>query len=347
LTRYSSLNAYNFTKPDHRCGQVVHHAEPVGAVESFSASLLRSFLRVTFKAFIRPPVGVGTQRLIVSALARLMPGDGRARIERHEMDGMTTEVVSPKQAENQGATVLYLHGGGFCLGSAQTHRSVTTRLAAVGMTVWVPQYRLAPEHLQPAALEDALACYRHMLQSGVASHQIVLCGDSAGGGLALSLALTLRDAGEPLPAGLMLLSPFLDTTLSGDTVRTAAARDPMLNVAWLQQAVRWYAPEKDHHLLEADLQGLPPMLIQVGDQEVLQSDSARLSALAARCGVPCHLEVYAGRWHVFQLQAAFLASAANAVSRLATFAAQRTQGQASRHAWHEVDGDPVARAMAL
>lgn len=347
LTRHSSLHAYNFTTPDRRGGQVIRHAEPVGAVESVSASMLRSLLRVTFKAFIRPPVSVGTQRLIVSALARLMPGDGRARIERHEMDGMTTEVVSPKQARNQGATVLYLHGGGFCVGSAQTHRSVTTRLAASGMTVWVPQYRLAPEHPQPAALEDALACYRHLLQRGVASHQIVLCGDSAGGGLALSMALTLRDAGEPLPAGLMLLSPFLDTTLSGDAVRTAAALDPMLSVAWLKQAVGWYAPQKGQPLLEADLQGLPPMLIQVGDQEVLQSDSARLSALAARCGVPCQLEVYTGRWHVFQLQAAFLASAANAVSRLATFAAHRTQGQATRHTWHEVDGDPVARAMVL
>jgi len=181
----------------------------------------------------------------------------------------------------------------------------------------------------------------------VAPHQIVVCGDSAGGGLALSLALKLRDAGEPLPAGLMLLSPFLDTALSGETIQSASARDPMLDVAWLKQAVSWYAPEKAPRLLEADLHGLPPMLIQVGDQEVLQADSTRLSQRAARDGVPCLLEVYAGRWHVFQLQAAFLHSAANAVSRLATFAEQRTQGHASRHAWHEVDGDPIARAMAL
>lgn len=346
LTRYSSLNAYNVTKPDRSDGQVVRQAEPVGAVESFSARILRSLLRVTFKAFIRPPVSVGTQRLIVSALARLMPGDGRAHVERHEIEGITTEVVSPKQAQQQGATtVLFLHGGGFCVGSARTHRSVTTRLAAAGMTVWVPQYRLAPEHPQPAALEDALACYRHLLQRGVAAHQIVVCGDSAGGGLALSLALKLRDTGEALPAGLMLLSPFLDTTLSGETIQTAAALDPMLDVAWLKQAVGWYAPQKGSHLLEADLQGMPPMLIQVGDQEILQSDSTRLSAQATRCGVPCQLEVYAGRWHVFQLQAAFLSSAANAVNRLAAFAVQRTQLQTCGHTWHEVVGNPIARAM--
>jgi cation diffusion facilitator CzcD-associated flavoprotein CzcO/acetyl esterase/lipase len=351
LTRYSSLNAYNFTEPRRGDGQVVRYTEPVGVGESFSASMLRSLLRVTFKTFIRPPVGVGAQRLIVSALSRLMPGDGRVRIMRDEVEGMTTEVISPRKARGQsqqmGATVLYLHGGGFCVGSARTHRSLTTRLAAAGMTVWVPQYRLAPEHPQPAAVEDALACYRHLLRRGLAPHQIVVCGDSAGGGLALTLALRLRNAGEPLPAGLMLLSPFLDTTLSGETIRSASARDPMLDAAWLKQAVRWYAPEKGHHLLESDLQGLPPMLIQVGDQEVLESDSTRLSMHAARHGVPCRLEVYAGRWHVFQLQAAFLPSAANAVSRLAAFAAQRTQLQAARQAWHEVDGDPIARAMVL
>ncbi len=332
LTRYSSLKAYNFIEPRHGNGHVVRHAEPVGVVESVSASMLRTLLRVTFKAFIRPPVGVGTQRLIVNALSRLMPSDGRVGIAHHEIQGMSTEVIAPRRAQEKGATVLYLHGGGYCVGSARTHRSLTTRLAATGMTVWVPQYRLAPEHPQPAAIEDALTCYRHLLQRGVAPHQIVVCGDSAGGGLALTLALRLRDAGEPLPAGLMLLSPFLDTTLSGEAIRSACVRDPMLNVDWLKQAVRWYAPEKGSNLLEADLHGLPPMLIQVGDQEVLASDSTRLSARAARCGVPCSLEVYAGRWHVFQLQAAFLASAAHAVSRLATFAAHRTQLQASRHA---------------
>jgi len=175
----------------------------------------------------------------------------------------------------------------------------------------------------------------------------VVCGDSAGGGLALSLALKLRDAGAPLPAGLMLMSPFLDTSLSGDTVRSASARDPMLNVAWLKQAVRWYAPPNGHQLLDTDLQGLPPMLIQVGDQEVLQSDSMRLSALAARCGVPCKLEVHEGRWHVFQLQAPFLASATHAVHRLAAFALHGTQWQPAEHIDLEPAGDPVARAMAL
>jgi cation diffusion facilitator CzcD-associated flavoprotein CzcO/acetyl esterase/lipase len=347
LTRHSSLKAYNFTTPDCGDGQVVRHAEPAGMVESVSASVLRAFLRVTFKAFVRPPMGVGAQRFIVSALARLMPGDGRVRIARHEVGGLSTEVISPSQSGEQGSTVLYLHGGGFCVGSARTHRSLTTRLAAAGLTVWVPQYRLAPEHPQPAALDDALACYRELLQQGVAARQIVVCGDSAGGGLALALALRLRDAGEPLPAGLMLLSPFLDTSLSGETIRSASARDPMLDVAWLKQAVRWYAPQKNHHLLEADLRGLPPMLIQVGDQEVLQSDSTRLSVRAAQCGVPCRLEVYAGRWHVFQLQAAFLASASNAVSRLATFAAQRTQWQPSRHALRVVKGDVNTKAMVL
>ncbi len=347
LTRHSSLSAYHFSSPDRRGGQVVRHAEPSGLVESVSAGVLRALLRMTFKTLVRPPIGVGAQRLFVSALARLMPAVGGVNIDHKEVAGLSTEVVSPRQAPGQGPVVLYLHGGGFCVGSARTHRSVTTRLAAAGMTLWVPEYRLAPEHPQPAALEDALSSYRHLLRSGVPHHQIVVCGDSAGGGLALSLALKLRDAGEPLPAGLMLLSPFLDTSLSGDTVRSALARDPMLNVNWLKQAVRWYAPQNGQQPLEADLRGLPPMLIQVGDQEVLQSDSTRLSALATRCGVPCKLEVHEGRWHVFQLQAPFLASAANAVNRLAAFALQHTHRQPAARTSQEVQGDSIARAMAL
>lgn len=347
LTRHSSLSAYHFSSPDRRGGQVVRHAEPAGMLESVSAGALRALLRVTFKALVRPPVGVGAQRTIVGALARLMPAVGGVNIDHKDVAGLPTEVVSPRRTQGQGPVLLYLHGGGFCVGSARTHRSLTTRLAAAGMTLWVPAYRLAPEHPQPAALEDALSSYRHLLRSGVPPHQIVVCGDSAGGGLALSLALKLRDAGEPLPAGLMLLSPFLDTSLSGDTVRSASARDPMLHVDWLKQAVRWYAPADGQALLEADLRGLPPMLIQVGDEEVLQSDSTRLSALAARCGVPCKLEVHEGRWHVFQLQAPFLSSAVSAVNRLAAFALQRTRWQAAGRTSHEVQGDPIARAMAL
>ncbi len=346
LTRHASLNAYHFSSPDRRGGQVVRHAEPSGVVESVSAGVLRALLRVTFKALIRPPFGVGAQRFVVSALARLMPGVGGVNIAHQTMGTMPAEVISSQATQGQGPVVLYLHGGGFCVGSARTHRSVTTRLAAAGMTVWVPHYRLAPEHPHPAALEDALSCYRHLLDQGVAPQQIVVCGDSAGGGLALSLALKLRDAGEPLPAGLMLMSPFLDTGLSGDTVRSASARDPMLNVAWLKQAVRWYAPPNGPQLLDTDLQGLPPMLIQVGDQEVLQSDSMRLNALAARCGVACKLEVHEGRWHVFQLQAPFLASATHAVHRLAAFALHRTLRQPARAQPDELKADAIRQAMA-
>ncbi|RZI83742.1 MAG: steryl acetyl hydrolase [Rubrivivax sp.] len=348
LTRYASLNAYNFIEPSRGAGNVIRFAEPRGVVESFNASVLKALLRVTFKALIRPPVGVRAQRFIVSALSNLMPSQRHVHVARHDIDGVATEVISPKQVQVRGATVLYLHGGGFCTGSAHTHRSLTTRLAASGMTVWVPEYRLAPEHPQPAALEDALACYRALLKQGIAPHQIVVCGDSAGGGLALALALRLRDEGAPMPAGLMLLSPFLDTTLSGETIRSASGLDPMLNAAWLKQAVQWYAPgSKGPHLLNADLHGLPPMLIQVGDLEILESDSSRLNARAAHCGVPCRLEVYSGRWHVFQLQAAFLASSAKAVTRLATFANQRTQSQTPQPSWHERAGDPISRAMAF
>lgn len=324
LTRYASLNAYLFSTPVQASANVTKIAEPIGAMETLNAAALRVMLKSTFKLAIRPPVDVAIQRIVVEALSRLMPSEGRTHVRLKDMDGVKVEVVSPMSHPRSGKVMLYLHGGGFCVGSPRTHRTLTTRLAAAtGMTVCVPDYRLAPEHPHPAALDDALACYRALLKQGVSAQDIVLCGDSAGGALVLMLALKLRDEGGALPAGLMLLSPFLDGTLSGPTMTTAMRADPMLNISWLRQALRWHAAASDSsdaNILGLDLSGLPPMLIQVGDQEVLGSDSARLNEQALRCGVASRLEVYSGRWHVFQLQAAFLASARHAINQLALFA---------------------------
>ncbi|CAG9193990.1 putative Monoterpene epsilon-lactone hydrolase [Burkholderia vietnamiensis] len=239
---------------------------------------------------------------------------------------MPVEVIAPKRGD-AGGVILYLHGGAFCVGSPRTHRSVTTRLAAeAGLPVWAPDYRLAPEHPSPAAVDDALAAYDALRAQGYAPHRIVIAGDSAGGALALALAMALRERGEPAAAALLLISPVTDAALGGATLASRRHDDPMIRRGWLEQGLRWYhgaGAGASRGPLDADLRGLPPMLVQVGDQEVLLSDAQRLAAHARACGVPCRLEIHAARWHVFHLQAFYLQSARDALRTLAGFAAQR------------------------
>ncbi|CAE6805454.1 flavin-containing monooxygenase [Paraburkholderia nemoris] len=329
LTRLSGLSAYRFSMAlPGPAGQAagVTVVEPTGMLEKLIASFLRGFLRSGFRLLIGPPFGVGFQRRIVGMLSLLMPGVGGVIRYRTPTGSVTAQVVAPKRGDTGGA-ILYLHGGAFCLGGSNTHRSVTTRLAyESGMTVWVPDYRLAPEHPYPAALDDALDAYAVLRGQGYAAERIVIAGDSAGGALALALAMALRERGEAMPAALALISPFTDMALRGETLSTRSGNDPMIRRAWLHQGLRWYRAPHNAAAggpLDTDLSGLPPMRVQVGDQEILLSDSLRLASHANACGVPCTLEVHAGRWHVFQLQSFYLRSARDALSALAGFAAQR------------------------
>jgi len=334
LTRFSSLQAYRLTRtlpgPVGLAGGVAV-AEPHGWWEAANAWFLRNFLRAGFRSLIGPPFGIAIQRGIVRLLSPLMPGVGGVIRYRTSVNNVRVEVVAPKHGETGGA-MLYLHGGAFCLGSSGTHRSITTRLAVEsGMSVSAPDYRLAPEHPYPAALHDALACYDALRGQGYAAEKIVVAGDSAGGALALALALALRERGDTAPAGLLLISPVTDATLRGDTLVSQRTQDPMIRRGWLEQGLRWYqAPtEAEHAPLEADLRGLPPMLIQVGEHEVLRSDATRLADHAADCGVPCRIEIHAARWHVFHLQSFYLRSAVEALRTLAEFARERVASGAS------------------
>lgn len=328
LTRFSGLQAYDFTHPlpgiAGRAGGITV-AEPKGRMEAVNASFLRSFLRISFRSLIGPPFSAGAQRRIVGLISPLMPGVGGVIRYRIAARSVAIDVIAPKRGEVGGA-MLYLHGGAFCLGAPETHRSITTRLAIEsGMSVWVPDYRLAPEHPCPAALEDALASYQALRDQGYAADTIVVAGDSAGGTLALELALALRDRGEPMLAALLLISPVTDAKLEGTTLTSRRAADPMVRLGWLKQGLRQYYVQglSTFGPLEANLQGLPPMLVQVGDQEMLLSDATRLADHAATCKVPCRLEIHMKRWHVFHLQAFYLTSASVALRNLAEFARDR------------------------
>lgn len=337
LARHASLSAYRFAapgRPDTLPSEPgsLRIAAPPGLGERLQAGFQRLFLRTCFRPLVGPPAGPRLQRALVACLAPLMPGVRGVERVRRALGGVPAEAVNPQApAQGQGpGAILYLHGGAFCLGNPASHRSITTRLArAAGLTVWAPDYRLAPEHPCPAALDDALACYQALLDSGIPANRIVLAGDSAGGALALALALTLRDQGLALPAGLALISPLTDPSLSSPSVAANARIDPMVRRSWVAQGIAWYACPLDagvHAPLTGSLAGLPPILVQVGEQEILRDDAFRLAAHARECGVPCQLEEYAQRWHVFHLQAFYLRSAAHAISRLAGFARARVTG---------------------
>lgn len=331
LTRFSRLNEFLMTGHSHTDvpfklnAQIIKTGDPI---ENSIAFLLRNFLRFAFKPFIGKPFGIHVQRAVAAILAPTMLGRSGTLSYHTNLNGVPTRVTAPKNGEKKGA-LLFLHGGAFCLGSPWTHRSMTTRLAfESGFPVYALDYRLAPENPYPACIDDAVKGFKALLELGYQADQIVVAGDSAGGGLSLSLALKLRELGLPQPAGLVLVSPMTDGKMTGKTFKTKASDDPMLRAGWAQQSQTWLKVPEDaacFHALEQDLTGLAPMLIQVGDQEILLDDSLRLAKRAQSQGAACQLEVYENRWHVFHLQSAFLKSAETALKRMAAFAAYRIE----------------------
>jgi monoterpene epsilon-lactone hydrolase len=231
--------------------------------------------------------------------------------------------------------VLYLHGGGYVLGSCATGRNLAAGIAdACAARVLSLDYRLAPEHPFPAALEDALGAYRWLLSQGFAPQALALAGDSAGGGLCVALLVALRDAGDPLPTAAALISPDVDLTRTGESLRTRARADPMLEPEQIRIYTRAYAAGQDlrHPLLSpvyADLRGLPPLLIHVGQDEILLSDSERLAQRAAAAGVDATLEVWPHMWHDWHSFAAWMPEARRALDRLGQFVRDHLERAAS------------------
>ena len=284
-------------------------------------AVLRALIRATMKPAFGPGVPIGLQRWAIRASGPVTRTTPVAGIRKERWDSVAGESVVPASAASDRA-ILWLHGGGYCIGAPATHRSVTTALAAAsGVTVAVPDYRLAPEHPFPAALEDALAVYRRLVADG---RMVVLAGDSAGGGLAVALAVAVREQDLPRLRGLILVSPWVDLAGAGESHRTRADRDPMLRPDGLARWARAYAgPNIDDPRcspLRADLSELPPVLIQVGTEEVLHDDSTRLAHELRTAGVPVVLQVEEGLWHDFPMHARVLPEADAAVGQMARHA---------------------------
>jgi salicylate hydroxylase len=235
--------------------------------------------------------------------------------------------------ERSGRIVLHFHGGGYCFGSAACSIEYAERLAraAEGRCLAL-EYRLAPEHPFPAALEDAMAAYRWLL-GRLSPGQIVFSGESAGAGLAIAAAMALRDAGDPLPAGIVALSPFVDCALKGETIHRRNGEDPIVEIDTLAYMVSSYFQERSPieplvSPVYGNFKGMPPMLIQAGRNEVLVDEAARLAERARSHGVEAALELYDERLHIFTLFP-FLPSATRAIASVGEFMAYIAPGRAS------------------
>ncbi len=226
----------------------------------------------------------------------------------------------------QDRAVLYLHGGGYVAGSIDSHRNLTGNLArAMGVRVLALDYRLAPEHPHPAPVRDAVAAYRWLLDEGFEASRLMVAGDSAGGGLTLATLLSLKDQGVALPATAVGISAWVDAEGTGESMKTRAEADPMISPDGLAEIAAAFLGDADPRdplasPLHGDLAGLPPLLLQVGDAEVLLDDSVRFAAKAEAAGVDVTLEVWPEMVHVWHASAGYVPESDQAIARIAEFA---------------------------
>ncbi|MGA9722418.1 MAG: alpha/beta hydrolase [Candidatus Binatus sp.] len=274
-----------------------------------------------------PNASMEQRRAGMERISERVPAD--VICEKVNAGGVSAEwIAAPGAIADR--VILYLHGGGYVLGSINTHRAMISRIArASNARALAIDYRLAPEHPFPAAVEDTIASYRWLLAEGYQPGKIVIAGDSAGGGLTIAALLAIRDAGLPMPAGAVPISPWTDLEGTGESVRTRAAKDVMVTQDNLASSAKQYYGAHDPKdplvsPLHANFRGLPPMLIQVGDAEILLDDATRVAARAKAAGVQVELEVWDEMPHVWHVFAKLLPEGQQAIDKIGKFAIART-----------------------
>ena len=291
-------------------------------------AVMRLGVRQLGRRCLDPALPWPVQRTQLDQLTRISLLPRGSTVAEQTIAGVHAEVVSSRVSGSQ-RTVIHFHGGGYCLGSAREARSWAAHLSAqTGCRVVLPEYRLAPEHPYPAALEDARAVLR-ALSGETKPGSMVVSGDSAGGGLALALILWMREEGLELPAGCILLSPWLDLGRDRRALPDLVRRDVMLNPDWIDACARAYADPSAWigHLvspLRAAHSGLPPLLIQAGTEELLAPDAELLAASASAAGVDVTYTRWPRMWHDFALQPGLLAAADSALAQASWFVSQVT-----------------------
>ncbi len=276
------------------------------------------------RSVIPPDIDAAAMRAGMESMTSLMPLPPDVATEAVRANGVPAEWVwaPPASADR---VVLYVHGGAYVIGSINTHRDLAGRISrASGARVLNVDYRLAPEHPHPAAVEDATAAYRWLVANGQAPARLAIAGDSAGGGLTIATLVALRDAGDPLPAAGVCLSPWVDLEGIGESMSSRAHLDPMVQKDHLLRMAKLYLGDLHPRTplaapLYADLSGLPPLLIQVGTAETLLDDATRIAERAKKAGVDVTLDVWEDMIHVFQAFAPMLPEGQQAIEQIGEF----------------------------
>jgi monoterpene epsilon-lactone hydrolase len=274
-----------------------------------------------------PSASIENRRAGMERISERVPAD--VICEKVSAGGVNAEWISAPGASAD-RVILYLHGGGYVVGSINTHRAMVSRIArASNARALAIDYRLAPEHPFPAAVEDTIAAYRWLLAQGYKPGRIVIAGDSAGGGLAIVALLAIRDAGLQMPACAVPISPWTDLEGTGESVRTRAAKDVMVTQENLAHSAKQYYGTHDPKdplvsPVHANFRGLPPMLIHVGDAEILLDDATRVAASAKAAGVDVELEVWDDMPHVWHVFAKLLPEGQQAIDKIGKFILART-----------------------
>jgi monoterpene epsilon-lactone hydrolase len=295
---------------------------------SLRGELLRLGARRFLKRGTRPEISIATRRQRLAAYERWVPPapGGTETIDKTLGGIAAVRIATPGSRADR--HILYLHGGGYVTGSPGLYRHLTWRLAAAGQArLSAIDYRLAPEHPFPAALDDASAAWHGLLAEGASPQHCVVMGDSAGGGLSLALVLKLRDMGVPLPAAVVALSPWTDLAVTGASCRLNADVDPMQNADDLLPLAAQYLGGADPRNpyaspLYGTLQGLPPTLLQVGSDEILRDDSVRMAERMRAAGCTVALEIWPRMPHVWHAFVPFLPEARRAIARIGAFVQQ-------------------------
>ncbi|MGH7914650.1 MAG: alpha/beta hydrolase [Candidatus Binataceae bacterium] len=269
-------------------------------------------------------------RVAMAAAFSAFPSASQVKCEPVSAGGVKAEWITANNAASD-RVILDLHGGGYVMGSIDTHRELVARLSKAAQARGLAlDYRLAPENPFPAAIDDSIAAYRWLLAQGYTPKRIVIAGDSAGGGLAVSTLLAVRDLGAPAPAAAVCISPWVDFAAEGESMTSRAAQDPLVSREMILNIAKMYMGENGDLReplaapINAYLNDLPPLFIQVGNAETLLDDSTRLADRAKEAGVDVTLQIWDEMPHVWHLAAPFLPEGQEAIDKIGEFVRQRT-----------------------